>query len=116
MKREVPTIGEMVESCAKNRDIAEQQMDATRARMRREPPGPERDSLRVQLSRYKAEYEHWANYVSYYLGRASREGKESRPSMVWRMDAPAEKPMAPVIPLRPQPMEPMEIAEDDIPF
>src|SRR5262245_2407576 len=88
MTRIVPTLAEMLASCGHNRDVAERQLNGVRERMRREPPGPDRERLRIDLSRYKAEFDHWADYAGYYRKRVAAEGGGTRPKLGWVMDQP----------------------------
>lgn len=66
-----------IQASAKNRDIAEQQVQRIRQQMERAVPGEVTDAMRTGLSRFKAEFEHWANMVGYYKARALREGADA---------------------------------------
>jgi hypothetical protein len=71
----VPSLDSMVDACAHNRDVAEFQIRRIEQQLDREEPGSRRDNLLTDLSRFKADYAHWADYVGYYRARAAREGQ-----------------------------------------
>jgi hypothetical protein len=71
----VPTLAAMIEACANNRDVAEFQVRRITQQLEGEPgPGPKRDLLLADLSRYRSDREHWAEYVGYYRAQVGREG------------------------------------------
>jgi hypothetical protein len=70
----VPTVGELVDHCAHSRDVADFQVRRIEQQLAREGPGERREELLGDLSRYRADRDHWADYVGYYRARAAREG------------------------------------------
>lgn len=78
---QVPTLGEMVESCRHNAEVADWQVRAVRKKLADLMPGPDRTQALLQLSVHKAEFEHWSSYLLYYRVRASKEGEHVRPKI-----------------------------------
>ncbi len=106
---------ECIQASAKNRDIAEQQVQRIRQQMDRAAPGEVTDAMRTDLSRFKAEYEHWADYVAYYKARALREGADTVVHMSgWggQSPRPARTAQPQKAPAR-DPRLPREPGEDD---
>jgi hypothetical protein len=78
----VPRLGEMIANCAHNRDAADFQRRKLRQQLKGLGMGLERDGVLETLSRVESDYQHWADYVAYYRGRAAREGEGVVPAMV----------------------------------
>jgi hypothetical protein len=110
-----------IQASARNRDIAEQQVQRIRQQMDRAAPGEVTDLMRCDLSRYKAEFEHWSSYTLYYKARALREGADAVVHMSdWGGPSPrqAQATQPQRAPARDPrlPREPGEDREEDIPF
>lgn len=90
---------ELLHACEHDRDVAELQIQRTKQFLDRETePGPERERQLIALSRYRADFAHWASYCSYYRLRCDREGPDAVPSMAGRDGVPTlplRKPVAP---------------------
>ncbi len=108
---QVPTLGERVESCRHNAEVADWQVRAVQKRLAGlEIGSPLRMQALVQLATHKAEFEHWSNYLLYYRLRAANEGEHVRPKI--KLGKVAN--LAPPPPKWNPPRE--EIDDADIPF
>lgn len=106
---------------AHNRDIAAQQVQRCEQAIERAMPGEVTNEMRCELSRFKAEFEHWANYVGYYKERALREGADTVVHMVAGV-SPSPRQQQPTKPQRPPvrdqrlPREPGDDSDEGVPF
>lgn len=108
------TVGSMVQACAANRDIAKQQLQRVEQEMERAMPGEVTSEMRCLRARYRAEVEHWADYVLWYSQRVAKEGLCAEVDLggFGRRTPASARPIAPD-PRLPREREP---GEDDVAF
>lgn len=110
-----------VVASAHNRDIAAQQVQRCEQAIERAEAGEVTSEMRCELSRFKAEFEHWANYVGYYKERALREGADTVVHMMAGMSpaprqAQATQPQRPPVRDQRLPREPGDDSDEEVPF